>query len=121
MRVRVRVRVEGEGEVLPYTWHCTNLEQRVPVAHALRIVDAALHSQHEPHLVRDRLGLGLGCVQYCPAAKLCTVRDECAEVPRRRERERNLLLSEKVPRHRRHLAATAASSAHTKGLPRLKY
>eukprot|EP00964_Phaeocystis_antarctica_P018161 scaffold10060_cov60-Phaeocystis_antarctica.AAC.2 len=31
-----------------------HLEQRVPVAHALRIVDATLYSQHKPHLVRVR-------------------------------------------------------------------
>ena len=31
-----------------------HLEQRVPVAHALRVVDATLYSQHKPHLVRVR-------------------------------------------------------------------
>ena len=37
---------------------CTHLEQRVPMAHALRVVDAALHSQHKPHLVRVIKGVG---------------------------------------------------------------
>ena len=31
-----------------------HLEQRVPVAHALHVVDATLYSQHKPHLVRCR-------------------------------------------------------------------